>query len=294
MERFGGRTFVTLLGVLLSVTSLAGQKGHGFSYFGNLKYPADFQHYDYVNPDAPKGGSLVTSSGGNFDSFNPVIRKGRLGAGLGWVDLAGQRLVELWAGMPTLFLLIILSGLVEPSPYWLFGLLLLFSWMPLVGVVRAEFLRARNFEYVRAAPALGLGNPSIMMKHVLPNAMVAALTLIPIMLTGSVILLTALDFLGFGLPLDSPSLGRLIQQGKSNLEAPWLGLTAFFSLSILLTLLVFIGEAFRDAFDPRKLVRASRLPGLPRAFGILPAERPLQAASTKRHHDIGQSHGDGG
>ncbi len=170
----------------------------------------------------------------------------------GWLDLLMQRLIEMWAGMPILFLLIILASMVEPSPGWLFMLLLLFSWMALVGVVRAEFLRARNLEYVRAARALGVGDVIIMTKHVLPNAMVAALTMVPFILTNSVVLLTSLDFLGFGLPSDAPSLGRLIKQAVSNLQAPWLGLTAFFSIGIMLTLLIFIGEGIRDAFDPRK------------------------------------------
>lgn len=172
----------------------------------------------------------------------------------GWVDLVFQRLIEIWAGMPILFLLIILSSLVEPNPYWLFGLLLLFSWMALVGLVRAEFLRARNFEYVKAAKALGVSNAKIMVKHVLPNATIAALTMVPFLLVGSVTLLTSLDFIGFGLPVEYPSLGRLMQQGKNNLQAPWLGLTAFFTLAIMLTLLIFIGEAVRDALDPRKAV----------------------------------------
>lgn len=172
----------------------------------------------------------------------------------GWTDLIMQRLIEMWSGMPILFLLIILASLVEPTPAWLFGLLLLFSWMALVGVVRAEFLRARNFEYVRAAKALGVSNVKIMYKHVLPNAMVAALTMIPFILTNSVVLLTSLDFIGFGLPPDAPSLGRLIKQGVANLQAPWLGLTAFFTVATMLTLLIFIGEGVRDAFDPRKTV----------------------------------------
>ncbi len=172
----------------------------------------------------------------------------------GWTDLVLQRLIEIWAGMPVLFLLIILSGMVEPSVGWLFGLLLLFSWMVLVGVVRAEFLRARNFEYVRAARALGVRNVQIMVKHVLPNAAVAALTMVPFIITNSVVLLASLDFLGFGLPMDSPSLGRLIRQGVANLHAPWLALTAFFSIGILLTVLIFIGEGVRDAFDPRKTI----------------------------------------
>ena len=173
----------------------------------------------------------------------------------GWIDLTFQRLIEMWSNLPVLFLLIILASMVEPSPFWLFGLLLLFSWMALVGVVRAEFLRGRNLEYVKAARALGASNAIIMRKHVLPNAMVAALTMVPFVLTSSVVFLTALDFLGFGLPYDAPSLGRLIRQGTSNLQAPWLGLTAFFSIGIMLTLLIFIGEAIRDAFDPRKAVQ---------------------------------------
>jgi microcin C transport system permease protein len=173
----------------------------------------------------------------------------------GWIDLIFQRLIEMWANLPILFLLIILASMVEPNVYWMFGLLLLFSWMALVGVVRAEFLRARNLEYVRAARALGVSDPTIMYKHVLPNAMVAALTMVPFVLTTSVIMLTALDFLGFGLPPDAPSLGRLIKQATGNLQAPWLGLTAFFSIGIMLTLLIFVGEAVRDAFDPRKAIR---------------------------------------
>lgn len=171
----------------------------------------------------------------------------------GWVDLLGQRLIEVWSGLPILYLLIILASVVEPNFWWLLGLMLLFSWMGLVGVVRAEFLRARNFDFVRAARALGLSDSKIMMRHVLPNAMVSTLTFLPFILTGSVTVLTSLDFLGFGLPPGSPSLGELLNQGKNNLQAPWLGFTSFFLLSIMLSLLVFIGEAVRDAFDPRKM-----------------------------------------
>jgi microcin C transport system permease protein len=149
-------------------------------------------------------------------------------------------------------MLIILAAFVEPNFWWLLGLLLLFQWMGLVGVVRAEFLRARNFDYVRAAKALGASDASVMFRHVLPNAMVATLTFMPFILSGSVVALTSLDFLGFGLPPGSPSLGELLAQGKANLNAPWLGLTAFFTLGIMLSLLIFIGEAVRDAFDPRK------------------------------------------
>jgi microcin C transport system permease protein len=172
----------------------------------------------------------------------------------GWIDLVFQRFIEIWSGMPTLFLLIILSSVVTPNFWWLLGLLLLFSWMSLVGVVRAEFLRARNFDYVRAAKALGAGDATVMIRHVLPNAMVATLTFLPFILNGSITTLTALDFLGFGLPPGAPSLGELLAQGKANLQAPWLGLTAFFVLATMLSLLIFIGEAVRDAFDPRKTV----------------------------------------
>ncbi|MEH6472726.1 MAG: ABC transporter permease [Halopseudomonas sp.] len=170
----------------------------------------------------------------------------------GKVDLIFQRFIEIWSGLPVLFLLIILASIVEPNFWWLLGIMLLFSWMQLVDVVRAEFLRGRNLEYVRAARALGLSNRLIMFRHILPNAMVATLTFMPFIFNGSVVTLTALDFLGFGLPPGSPSLGELVAQGKSNLHAPWLGITAFMVLSIMLTLLIFTGEAVRDAFDPRK------------------------------------------
>ncbi|MDX9687609.1 ABC transporter permease [Halopseudomonas formosensis] len=170
----------------------------------------------------------------------------------GRIDLFGQRFIEVWSGLPVLYLLIILASFVQPNFWWLLGIMLLFSWMALVDVVRAEFLRGRNLEYVRAARALGAGNGTIMFRHILPNAMVATLTFFPFILTGGVITLTSLDFLGFGLPPGSPSLGELIAQGKANLQAPWLGITAFVVLSVMLSLLVFIGEALRDAFDPRK------------------------------------------
>lgn len=173
----------------------------------------------------------------------------------GLTDLIFQRFMEIWSGMPVLFLLIILASIVQPNFWWLLGLMLLFSWMSLVGVVRAEFLRARNFEYVKAARALGLATPKIIYRHVLPNAMVATLTLLPFILNASISTLTSLDFLGFGLPLGSPSLGEMLNQGKNNLHAPWLGMTAFLVLAIMLTLLIFIGEAVRDAFDPRKATR---------------------------------------
>ena len=172
----------------------------------------------------------------------------------GWIDLLFQRFIEIWSGLPTLFLLIILASLVEPSFAWLLAFMMLFSWMSLVGVVRAEVLRARNFDFIRAAHCLGVSHASIVRRHVLPNAMVAALTFLPFILTGSVTVLTSLDFLGFGLPAGSPSLGELLSQGKRNLHAPWLGISAFVVLAVMLSLLVFIGEAVRDAFDPRKAV----------------------------------------
>jgi microcin C transport system permease protein len=173
----------------------------------------------------------------------------------GWLDLLFQRFIEIWTSMPTLYLLIILASVVTPNFWWLLGLLLLFSWTALVGVVRAEFLRARNFDFVRAARALGVGNMTIMLRHILPNAMVATLTFMPFILIGGITSLTGLDFLGFGLPPGSPSLGELLAQGKNNLQAPWLGISGFAVMAVMLSLLVFIGEAVRDAFDPRKTFR---------------------------------------
>jgi len=170
----------------------------------------------------------------------------------GWTDLLMQRFIEIWSSLPSLYLLIILSAIVTPSFFVLLGILLAFSWVNLVHVVRAEFLRARNFDYVRAARALGLSNRKIMVKHVLPNAMTATLTFLPFILSASITTLTSLDFLGFGLPPGSPSLGELLLQGKSNLQAPWLGLSGFAVIAVTLSLLVFIGEALRDAYDPRK------------------------------------------
>ncbi|HET7851271.1 MAG TPA: ABC transporter permease [Methyloceanibacter sp.] len=170
----------------------------------------------------------------------------------GWTDLLFQRFIEIWTSVPQLYLLIIIAAVIEPSFWILLGILLAFSWVALVGVVRAEFLRARNFEYVTAARALGLSNLKIIFKHLLPNAMVATLTFMPFILNGSISTLTSLDFLGVGLPAGSPSLGELLAQGKDNLQAPWLGLTAFFVIAIMLSLLIFIGEAVRDALDPRK------------------------------------------
>jgi microcin C transport system permease protein len=169
----------------------------------------------------------------------------------GKVDIIGQRFIEVWSGMPTLFILIILSSVVQPNFWWLLLITLLFGWMALVGVVRAEFLRTRNFEYVLAARALGLRDSRIIFRHMLPNALIATLTFLPFILCGSITTLTSLDFLGFGLPPGSPSLGNLLSQGKENLQAPWLGISAFAVLAGTLSLLVFIGEAARDALDPR-------------------------------------------
>ncbi len=170
----------------------------------------------------------------------------------GKLDIALQRVIEIWASMPSLYILIIFSSMFIPGFWTLLAILLLFSWVSLVDVVRAEFLRTRNFDYVRAANALGVSNPVIMWRHVLPNALVATITFMPFILTGSITALTSLDFLGLGLPPGSPSLGELLSQGKNNLQAPWLGIAAFLSLGSMLTLLTFIGEAVRDAFDPRK------------------------------------------
>jgi len=171
----------------------------------------------------------------------------------GWVDLSFQRFLEVWSSLPTLYLLIILASLVQPGFWILLAIMLLFSWTALVGYVRAEFLRGRNFDYVRAARALGMLDARIMMRHILPNAMTAALTYLPFILAGSVTTLTALDFLGYGLPPGSPSLGELLLQGKNNLNAPWLAFTAFFIIALMMSLLVFIGEAVRDALNPRKV-----------------------------------------
>lgn len=171
----------------------------------------------------------------------------------GKVDLIGQRFIEVWSGMPTLFLIILLSSVVQPNFWWLLAITVIFGWMGLVGVVRAEFLRTRNFDYIRAARAMGVDDRTIMLRHMLPNAMVATLTFLPFILCGAITTLTSLDFLGFGLPTGSPSLGSLLLQGKNNLQAPWLGITAFVVLAALLSLLIFIFEAVRDAFDPSKV-----------------------------------------
>ena len=172
----------------------------------------------------------------------------------GWVDLTFQRVLEVWSSMPTLYLLIILASFIQPGFWVLLGIMLLFSWMALVGYVRAEFLRGRNFDYVRAARALGMMDVRIMFRHILPNALTTSITFLPFILAGSVTTLTALDFLGFGLPPGSPSLGELVLQGKNNLNAPWLAFTAFAIIALMMSLLVFIGEAVRDALNPRKVM----------------------------------------
>jgi len=187
-----------------------------------------------------------------FSSLIGVAAGAVLGYFGGWTDLLFQRFIEIWTSIPQLYLLIIVAAVIEPNFWILLGILLAFSWVALVGVVRAEFLRARNFEYVTAARALGLSSIRIIFKHLLPNAMVATLTFMPFILNGSITTLTSLDFLGFGLPPGSPSLGELLAQGKDNLQAPWLGLTAFFVIALMLSLLIFVGEAVRDALDPRK------------------------------------------
>ncbi|MFZ4761380.1 MAG: ABC transporter permease [Alphaproteobacteria bacterium] len=193
-------------------------------------------------------GLLLTCSGSVIGIMAGAVQ-GYFG---GWVDLSMQRFIEIWSGLPVLFILIIMSSVLTPNFFTLLFIMLLFNWMSLVGVVRAEFLRVRNFDYVRAARALGVPDITIMRRHILPNAMVATLTFLPFLLTGAVTTLTSLDFLGLGLPPGSPSLGELLSQGKGNLQAPWLGITAFLSIAILLSLMTFIGEAVRDAFDPRK------------------------------------------
>lgn len=171
----------------------------------------------------------------------------------GLTDLLFQRFIEIWGGLPEIFLLIILASIVEPNIWWLLGLMVLFSWMSLVSVVRAEFLRVRNFDYVRAARALGVSEWKIIRHHILPNALVSSMTFIPFIMNASITTLTSLDFLGFGLPPGSASLGELLAQGKMNPQAHWLGFTGFLTLAVMLSLLVFIGEAVRGAFDPRKV-----------------------------------------
>ena len=250
----------------------------GWAVWPPIRYSHDTINWRLEDvPSPPDGLHLLGTDGGARDVFAKVLYGFRLSVlfGLsltlvsasigvlvgalqgyfgGLTDLLGQRLVEIWEGLPILFVLIILASVVEPNVFWLLAILALFSWMALVGVVRAEFLRARNFEFVRAAQALGVSNHTIMRRHVLPNAAVAALTYLPFILTGAITVLTFLDFLGFGLPYDSPSLGRLLSAAKANLQAPWLGITVFVALALLLTLVIFIGEGVRDALDPRRAI----------------------------------------
>jgi microcin C transport system permease protein len=252
------------------------QKDGGWMLFPPIPFSDDTPNYD-LNQPAPSPPSNVNWLGTD-DQARDVLARVIFGARVsilfalmltfvsaligiaagalqgyygGWIDLIGQRLLEVWSGLPVLYLLIILSGFVEPNFWWLLGIMALFSWLALVDVVRAEFLRGRNLEYVKAARALGLSDRKVIVRHILPNAMNATLSYLPFILTGAISTLTALDFLGFGMPAGSASLGELIGQGKQNLQAPWLGLTAFFTLALILSLLVFIGEALRDAFDPR-------------------------------------------
>ena len=251
-------------------------KGDGWMLFPPIPFSDDTPNYD-LNKPAPSPPSSINWLGTD-DQARDVLARVIFGARVsilfalaltaasavigiaagalqgyygGWVDLIGQRVLEVWSGLPVLYLLIILSGFVEPNFWWLLGIMALFSWLSLVDVVRAEFLRSRGLEYVKAARALGVGDAQVIVRHILPNAMSATLTYLPFILTGAIATLSALDFLGFGMPAGSASLGELIGQGKSNLQAPWLGLTAFFALALILSLLVFIGEACRDAFDPR-------------------------------------------
>jgi microcin C transport system permease protein len=192
---------------------------------------------------------LILTAGSSLMGVSAGAVQGYFG---GWTDLLFQRFIEIWSAVPVLYLLLIISAILPPGFWILLGLMLVFSWVSLVGVVRAEFLRARNFEYVNASRALGVPDRTIILRHLLPNAMVATLTFLPFILNGSISTLTSLDFLGFGLPPGSPSLGELLKQGQSNLNAPWLGFSGFFVIAIMLSLLIFIGEATRDAFDPRK------------------------------------------
>lgn len=251
-------------------------KGDGWMLFPPIPFSDDTPNYD-LNKPAPSPPSSINWLGTD-DQARDVLARVIFGARVsilfalaltfisaligiaagalqgyygGWVDLLGQRLLEVWSGLPVLYLLIILSGFVEPNFWWLLGIMALFSWLSLVDVVRAEFLRGRNLEYVKAARALGLTNGALMRRHILPNAMTSTLTYLPFILTGAISTLTALDFLGFGMPAGTASLGELIGEAKKNLQAPWLGMTAFCVLALILSLLVFIGEACRDAFDPR-------------------------------------------
>lgn len=254
------------------------KKGNGWMVWPAIKYSYRTINYDLPTPapSAPSFENILGTDDQGRDVLARTIYGFRLsvlfgltltivssiigiaaGAVQGYfggkTDLFLQRFIEIWSGLPVLFILIILASLVTPNFWWMLGIMLLFSWTSLVRVVRAEFLKARNYEYVKAAKALGVKEGVIIYRHVLPNSFVSALTFMPFILTGAITTLTSLDFLGFGLPPGSPSLGELLSQGKTNLEAPWLGITAFLVLATMLSLLIFIGEAVRDAFDPRKI-----------------------------------------
>jgi len=260
------------------VANLIEEKGNGWMVWPPIRYSYRTINYNLgaPSPSPPTGGNLLGTDDQGRDVLARAIYGFRLSISFGILltlfgscigiaagavqgyfggktDLFFQRFIEIWSGLPTLFVLIILSSLMAPNFWWLLGIMVLFGWPHLVGVVRAEFLRARNLEYVKAAKALGVKESTIIYRHVLPNALVSTFTFLPFILTGAITTLASLDFLGFGLPAGSPSLGELLAQGKSNLQAPWLGITAFVSLALMLSLLVFIGEALRDAFDPRKV-----------------------------------------
>lgn len=260
------------------VKDLIESKGGGWMLWPILKYSYKTINYDLPRPapSAPSAENILGTDDQGRDVLARTIYGFRIsvlfgliltifssivgiaaGAVQGYyggkIDLFFQRFIEIWSGLPVLFILIILASLVTPNFWWMLGIMLLFSWTSLVRVVRAEFLKARNYEYVKAAKALGVKEAVVVFRHVLPNAFVSALTFMPFILTGAITTLTSLDFLGFGLPPGSPSLGELLSQGKTNLEAPWLGMTAFLVLAVMLSLLIFIGEAVRDTLDPRKV-----------------------------------------
>jgi microcin C transport system permease protein len=259
------------------VQSLIREQGKGWMLFPLITY--DHQTINYELPESAPTPPSLENLFGTDDQGRDVLARAIYGFRLsvlfglaltiissiigiaagavqgyfgGWVDLSFQRFMEIWSGLPILYLLIILASFVEPNFWWLLLIMLMFSWMSLVGVVRAEFLKVRKFEYVRAAQALGVREHIIIFRHILPNAFVAALTFLPFILNSSITTLTSLDFLGLGLPPGSPSLGELLAQGKTNPQAPWLGITGFLVLAIMLSLLIFIGEAVRDAFNPKK------------------------------------------
>ena len=255
---------------------------YGWMLWAPIRYSYDTINYARVAPASPTFDNILGTDDQGRDVMARVIYGFRisvlfgliltlfssltgLGVGAiqgfygGKIDLFGQRFIDVWSGMPNLYLLIILSSFFEPGFWWLLVIMFLFSWIALVDLARAEFLRGRNLEYVRAARALGMNDIRLMYHHILPNAMIATVTFMPFILTGAITTLTSLDFLGFGLPAGSPSLGELIAQGKNNLQAPWLGITAFLVMSVMLTLLVFIGEATRDALDPQKYHIAQQL-----------------------------------